>query len=182
MKKVLTSILMGFIISTTISASADEFGYFTRSDASLPWQGSVSLHSGDRLVFLSADSQSWHIQLSMPGGYTVSLSAADDLGFSNTSGASAGSEESRTIVGPCTVEVLTGGSRYISYKVIHASDNSITPANVISLPADVNSDMQLVFESSDDLLQWSQVYSFSHSSTNGSSKFFRTRLIQGTGE
>ena len=90
--------------------------------------------------------------------------------------------EHRTLVGPATITPDAGGGFYIAYKIVRASDNSITPANVIVLPADPSGDMQLVFESSDDLLTWTQQFSFTHNSTNQASKFFRTRLIQGSGE
>jgi len=93
-----------------------------------------------------------------------------------------GLAEKRTIVGPCVITADGKSVTYIAYKIVRASDDSINPSNVILLPADVDGDMQLVFESSDDLLTWDQVYSFTHNSTSQTSHFFRTRLIQGTGE
>jgi hypothetical protein len=182
MKKVLCLVVA---LVCALSAVADEYGYFIR-DIVDPWEDSpVSLHTGDRMVILASDGSgsSWGVELTFPNGMVKQLSGETHLGISHGSQYNeSGLAESRTIVGPCDVIPIRATATYISYKIIRASDNSIKPTNVISLPADVDGDMQLVFESSDDLLEWTQVYSFTHNSTNQASRFFRTRLIQGSGE
>ena len=175
------------VLACALSTIADENGYFSRANISSSWMpGQVTLNDGDTMTFLYADSRSAEILLRDRNEVThrIYLSALvmevespnKDYGF-------AWPVEHRTLVGPAIVSLETGGSaKYIAYKIVRASDNSINPVNVIVLPSDVNGDMQLIFESSNDLLTWDQVYSFTHNSTNQSSKFFRTRLIQGTGE
>lgn len=181
MKTISTSIILGLATLLALPTVAEEYGYFYRAGTGTnTWNQSVSLHSGDSMTILAVDDTYLHLNLTMPDSVTISLHLTD-LGILRGGGYSQppGTKEDRTIVGPCTVVPQIGGnSLYVAYKIKRAVDNSISPSNVISLPADVNGDMQLVFESSDDLLNWSQVYSFTHNSTNQSSKFFRTRLIQ----
>lgn len=168
----------------TVAVVADEYGYFLRDSTvatEFP-QDAVSLRAGDRLHVLSSDNLSWVLNVTFPSGQVVGFNSAY-LGFANSVGSNGYISERAIIVGPCEVKpALAGSEYYIAYRIVRASDNSISPSNVISLPADVDGDMQLVFESSDDLLTWNQVYSFTHNSTNQTSKFFRTRLIQGSGE
>ena len=161
------------------SVFGEEYGYFSRRTTSDDFSKIVSLAAGDRMVILAHNgvndlSGVWNLRLALPSGYTCTLSS---LKF-ETANDAGGLTEKRTIVGPCNVTVDGNSVTYIAYKIIRASDNSIKPSNVIVLPADVDGDMQLVFESSDDLLTWNQVYSFTHNSTNQASRFFRTRLIQ----
>lgn len=157
------------------SLAGEEFGYFNRADSTDPWDKVVSLKEGDVMVFLSCDSTSWAMNLTMPGGYSLTLSAESQLGFYagyfNTE-----LMERRTIVGPCDVAPLNGG-RYIAYKIIRAFNQSVQPNNVITLPTDLNGNMQVIMETSDDLLSWEQVYSFTQH-TNQNTRYFRTRLVQ----
>jgi hypothetical protein len=50
------------------------------------------------------------------------------------------------------------------------------PLNIVTLPADNGGDVELLVERSDDLLNWTPVYSGS-AGTSNSAAFFRTRLI-----
>ena len=184
MKTKVLSAVVGVMMVCAVSIVADEYGYFLRSatDATEFPQDPVVLRAGDRLQMLSSDRGSWGLNVTFPNGQTV-LFDNDFMGCPDMTATEGDILERRTIVDPCEVKpALAGSALYISYRIIRASDGSINPSNVIVLPADVDGDMQLVFESSNDLLTWDQVYSFSHNSTNQTSKFFRTRLIQGTGE
>lgn len=181
MKVKVLSVVVGVLVVCAASIVADEYGYFSRIEFEY-FSKVVTLKEGDRMTFLAVNDPSdrWNAILDLPDGNQITLDSISDLFVANDSGA-----ETRTICGPCSVSIdksASVGCRYIAYKIVRASDNSIKPSNVIVLPADVDGDMQLVFESSDDLLAWDQVYSFTHNSTNQTSKFFRTRLIQGTGE
>ena len=179
MKKIVLALVMvaGFV-------SADEYGYFSRinDDYSTEWQPvGVTLHAGDTFTLLSFMGYP-EISIDIGDGSPKTLNISSmvlKIDSPNANYGFAFPAEQRTIVGPGVVSVtgISGGT-YVAYKIVRATDNSISPANVISLPADVNGDMQLVFESSNDLLNWTQVYSFTHNSSSQSSKFFRTRLIQ----
>lgn len=163
MKKMILSMIIG--TACVLSAVADEYGCFYRpsGDLGTPWNKVVTLFDGD-VMFIMGAEDAFRLDVTFPDGNMDSRSLGE-------------------VVGPCDV-VPTDWNyvTYITYKIVRASDNSINPSNVISLPTDTNGDMQLVFESSDDLLTWDQVYSFTHNSTNQTSRFFRTRLIQGAGQ
>lgn len=149
-------------------ASAQEYGYFCEHSGAT---NAITLRAGDTLEVLAHNGKinlnyDWELGLTMPNGYKTTLSSGEQ-------------ELGRIVCGPCDVSVsFWRNVTYISYKVTRAVDNAVSPANVIVLPADPDGDMQLMFESSDDLLTWNQEFSFTHNSTNQSSKFFRTRLIQ----
>ena len=183
MKTKVLSVVVGAWMVCAASVLADEYGYFSRTTEG-DFSKVVTLREGDRMTFLADDSSqsgTWDAVLDLPDGNQITLNSSVDLRI----GESDCVAEVKTICGPCSVSIDKGTStisRYISYRIVRASDDSINPSNVIVLPADVDGDMQLVFESSNDLLTWDQVYSFTHNSTNQTSKFFRTRLIQGTGE
>ena len=161
------------------TATGEEYGYFTRATTEDPWNKVVTLREGDRLVFLTSNSSDWGVQLTIPNGNAVFLDA-DSLGFALHTDEPAELIEKRTIVGPCDVSAASTSARYISYKIVRASDGSIQPTNVISLPANHEGDMQIIVETSTNLTEWPVVYTFSHNSTNQASRFFRTRITQGS--
>lgn len=193
-------LVVGLVALSALTVVADEYGNFIRTDtSSSDWvPSSVALNQGDQLVILncngSVTSQSsgsnpyTYYRATIECDYSGSISytwvitteAANYSTYYNYYDREYSPENERTIVGACTCTPSTssGNGTVIAYKIIRASDNSISPSNVISLPADVNGDMQLIFESSDDLLTWTQEFSFTHNSGGQSSKFFRTRLIQ----
>ena len=191
--KQVSKLIIGLVALSAMTGVADEYGYFSRADtSSSDWLPStINLSEGDRLILLNSNYQSDY-------GHAVTLLIDYGAGYVATETISIryyrtdsygrimeySPESFRTFIGPCTVvpASLSTNARVVRYKIIRASDNSISPSNVISLPADVNGDMQLVFESSDDLLTWTQEFSFTHNSTNSGGKFFRTRLIQGAGQ
>ena len=181
MKTKALSMVVGAWMVCAVSVVADEYGYFSRTTEG-DFSKVVTLREGDTLTILSIDGVygniPWYLVLTLPDGNQIKLDSTYDLNFGGSI------EQRRIICGPCSVSIdkYNSSCLYIAYKIVRASDNSIKPSNVIVLPADVDGDMQLVFESSDDLLTWDQGYSFTHNSTNQTSKFFRTRLIHGSGE
>jgi len=151
------------------SALADEYGYFyatTNSPAA-----SVTLHAGDRLVLLanrgSATGGGAVLVITLPDGHSISfdptISGSRQISSDGVHDRyfASGDEESRTVCGPCTVTVEASYSGvYAAYRIVRAATAAIQPNNVISLPADPNGDMQVIVETSTDLLTWDQVYSF----------------------
>lgn len=185
MKTKLLNLAVGAAIVCTLSVSGEEYGYFSKTGGATEWPApnTVTLHDGDRMVVLHSQRTNTDLKMTDRHGVIHNIDMELLCVYISTVGVSSQSLEQRTLVGPATITPAAySGSAYISYKIIRASDNSIKPTNVISLPADPDGDMQLVFESSDDLLTWYQEFSFTHNSTNQSSRFFRTRLIQGAGE
>jgi len=79
------------------------------------------------------------------------------------------------IAGPCRIE-LSSSSGYCSYKITR-HEVTASPMNIISLPDTNNGDVDVLIESSTDLLSWTPVYSGSAGTSNNAA-FFRTRLIQ----
>lgn len=80
-----------------------------------------------------------------------------------------------TIAGPCKIQ-LGSADRYCSYKITR-HEVSASPMNIIALPEDNNGDVELLIETSTDLMSWTPVYSGSAGTSNNAA-FFRTRLIQ----
>lgn len=79
------------------------------------------------------------------------------------------------IAGPCHIQ-LSSSDRYCSYKITR-HEITASPMNIVSLPSDNNGDVELLVETSMDLITWTPVYSGSAGTSNNAA-FFRTRLIQ----
>lgn len=79
----------------------------------------------------------------------------------------------RTVIGPCRV-MNDNIYNMFAYK-INRAEVFTTPMNIITLPAEVTNDVNLVVESSPDLETWTPVYSGS-AGTSGTEAYFRTRL------
>jgi hypothetical protein len=188
MKKQITLLVL---ISAVSTFGLDEFGYFSRTSGSASWnQNSVVLESGDAFTILSFDSSNFTILLDVGDGSPKHLDSAilvgrDHLATTDSAYGFSYPAEQRTIVGPATISINSTDQSYptcyIAYKISRA-ETSVSPANIISLPADSNGNIELIFESSTDLQTWESVYSFTYNSANQSHKFFRTRLIKVTTE
>lgn len=173
-------IALALIFATT--TVADEYGYMYAKINET--SADVQLMAGDKMVVLSTSMESGNEEVSvsirLPDGELFIITPYIRYGNVSASSEEAkGSkpQEGRTIAGPCAV-FIDGGPSYAAYRIVRAAHNSIQPSNVISLPADINGDMQVIVETSINLLDWDQVYSFTHDSTDSSSRFFRTRVIQ----
>ncbi len=79
-----------------------------------------------------------------------------------------------TIAGPCRIEP-SSSDRYCSYKITR-NEVCTSPMNIVALPEDNNGDVELLIETSMDLITWTPVYSGSAGTSNNAA-FFRTRLI-----
>lgn len=174
------------VLVASLSAVADEYGYFSRASSASNWiPEQVTLQEGDVFEILFTTHSMYDIiLLTDRHGTTHAFDYEELVAKFDSRGMLAYPAGHKQFVGPATISPnpAAEGMRYLSYKIVRAVDSSISPANVISLPADPGGDMQLVFESSDDLLNWTQEFSFTHNSGGQSAKFFRTRLVQGAGE
>lgn len=183
-------ILMMLITLIASIAIADEHG-FLYCTGSNTVSSAITLNAGDTFTVLANRTSPSHAS----GGTTivVMLSDGTTIGFtsarlgtdydSSTDKAS-GNELDRTICGPCSIYLSKGNDHiaesyaYCSYRITRAANNALQPSNIISLPADVDGDMQVIVETSTDLLSWEQCYSFTHNNAEGTGRFFRTRIVQ----
>ena len=175
------------IVSGTLAEV--EYGHFVRPTTSDEWSpSSVSLNAGERIVILNGDGLS---DIASSDIYQHTFSVDYDGNIlnrtivfrfyrSSSSGTSVGwsSDSDRTIVGACVISPNTGANdgTVIDYKIVR-HEVTAPPMNIISLPDDNNGDVDLLLETSTDLISWTPIYSGS-AGTSNSAAFFRTRLIQ----
>lgn len=178
--------LIAIILSISTVATAAEFGYLY-CQGSNTVSKSIILHPGDTFTPLASKALAYYSDNDVLIKTTLSDGTVLNI---KTSTSSYGSDINRTICGPCTVAITRmrdrldlpeyhpGDFAYCSYRIDRAANTALSPANVISLPADANGNMQVIVETSTDLLEWQQVYSFTHNNAEGTGRFFRTRIIQ----
>lgn len=169
-------LILAFVMMAGLT-SAQEFGYFSRADFNSEWSPTnVVLNAGDQLIFLATDHYSFGINLT-DGDGNLHYIPSDYIIL--TSGSSAYPVESRILVGPAIISPNHPYGSYLAYKIIRAETVGVstTPLNIISLPDDNNGDVEILIESSTDLLSWTPVYSGSAGTSNNAA-FIRTRLIQ----
>ena len=180
MKKLIGMFLVVGVLSSAHAYT--EYGYFYRSNHTSSFTPeNITLNAGDKFVMLrDSGEKNWtsYFDVSHDGNtYGINLS---DKRYDSGHGYMYEPENMRTIAGPRTLTPRNteNNALRIDYKIVRAHDTSLQPSNVISLPADFNGDMEVIVETTTDLLNWSQVYSFTHNSTSQGSRFFRTRVIQ----
>ena len=147
--------------------SAVEYSYLTPTDT-------ISLNDGDVLEVLGGDPEQDgdFLTLTLPDETVVPISrfylglGAD--GFSMGVG-------NRTFVGPCTI---TTNIKYVSYKLTRASElaQSNTPVNTVVIPTDANGNVEIILESSTDLVNWTAASPGEYSSAT-QNRFFRVRAV-----
>ena len=148
--------------------SAVEYSYFTPTDT-------ISLNDGDVLEVLGGDPEQDgdFLTLTLPDGTVLPISrfylglragAYSSMGMGN-----------RTFVGPCTI---TTNIKYVSYKLTRASElaQSSTPVNTVVIPTDANGNVEIILESSTDLVNWTAASPGEYSAAT-QNRFFRVRAV-----
>ena len=142
---------------------------------------SVTLSEGETLTVMANNFNNYgvssdDINLSFPPNYDmyVGLDFFAIYSGSQNTDVNASTPYFGTIVGPCRIQ-LTQTGKYCSYKITR-HEVTASPMNIVSLPSDNNGDVELLIETSTDLLTWTPVYSGSAGTSNNAA-FFRTRLI-----
>lgn len=82
-------------------------------------------------------------------------------------------------VGPCTLRLSTTVAQaYVTYKLTRASEiaQSSTPVNTVVIPTDANGDVEIILESSVDLVNWTAATPGQYSAAT-ENRFFRIRAV-----
>ena len=148
--------------------SAVEYSYLTPADT-------ISLNDGDVLEVLGGDHEQDgdDLTLTLPDGTVVHIGRFY-LGL-RAGGNSTMGMGNRTFVGPCTI---TTNIKYVSYKLTRASElaQSSTPVNTVVIPTDANGNVEIILESSTDLVNWTAASPGEYSSAT-QNRFFRVRAV-----
>ena len=91
------------------------------------------------------------------------------------------------IVGPCSIELSSDSTvqghlvrGVVGYKIIRASEyNNSLPTNTVVIPSDSSGPVQIILESSEDMVNWNSANPGTYgASTN--ERFFRIRAVEDT--
>ena len=143
----------------------------------------ITLNDGDAMYVLSQNTDVMINRSDTNGlwGLIVAYDPGTAKAYTKNTIINNGSEGSRHIVGPATVQLRYQPSTssflwYVNYKLTRASEVEYKQANIISLPADTvgAGTQEIVVETSADLQTWTAVHS---SSIGGNKAFFRTRVV-----
>ncbi len=147
--------------------SAVEYSYLTPADT-------ISLNNGDVLEVLGGDSDVRGILTITLPDETEAYIESYYLGLAAGGNSSMG-VANRTFVGPCTVSTTI---KYVSYKLTRASElaQSSTPVNTVVIPTDANGNVEIILESSTDLVNWTAASPGEYSSAT-QNRFFRVRAV-----
>jgi hypothetical protein len=158
------------------------------------------------LTFLSAGrAQEWKLMLARPNATaSVTVPAGHLIEFgsirANTNGAGSSQtidfgngaivtitnatgpiEEGRRYAGPVTItqSVSGGTSNFVAntYRITNTTSVSAIPSNAVVIPSNASGDVQIVLESSSDLITWTAALPGTYNSST-QNRFFRVRAIQ----
>ena len=144
----------------------------------------ITLSDGDVMYVLSQNTDAMINRSDANGlwGLIVVYDPGTPKAYTRNTIINNGSEMSRHIVGPATVQLIYQSSTssslwYVNYKLTRASEVEYKQANIVSLPTDTvgAGTHEIVVETSDDLQTWTSVHS---SSIGGNKAFFRTRVVE----
>jgi hypothetical protein len=132
---------------------------------------SLSVPEGNIIEFgtpLSAASGSIYVSLDFGGGASKSSATVDLVG------------PTARYVGPVNLSAgLSGVSGFISipYRITNPSSASVLPSNAVVIPTNAAGNVEIVLESSTDLVNWISASPGTYSSST-QSRFFRVRAVQ----
>ena len=129
----------------------------------------LTLQAGDIFEILSFEDESLHVTQQV-GDISYAFSWFE-LGVSGNSGATS---RSRIFCGPATLTV----THFVNYKLTRASElaQSSTPVNTVVIPTDANGNVEIILESSTDLVNWTAASPGEYSSAT-QNRFFRVRAV-----
>jgi hypothetical protein len=117
------------------------------------------------------------------GSWSASVSVSLDFGGGATKSSATLDLVAPTAryVGPVTLTASLGGnvSGFISipYRITNSISASVIPSNAVVIPTNATGNVQIILESSTDLVNWISATSGTYSSST-QSRFFRVRAIQ----
>lgn len=160
----LCSLTLGFL-----SASAVERGYLSVDAAPESVPEVITLADGDMIKFIYV-SDIAGVKVTLPNQYIMNIPSYI-FGFHTSIPPVAVPE----IVGPCTLELYGGG--YAAYEITRASEGtSSLPSNSVVIPTDATGDVEIILESSTDLVNWTAAIAGTYGSST-EKRFFRVRAV-----
>ena len=179
----LLSLVIGFY-----SLSAAEHGYLSYQHVN---NGSnsvqtyddviITLSEGDYITFSAGNSPNGYsprIEVELPDESTI-LYEASEIGAHRNNYTVPVPQK---IVGPCILRLCSygqvqSGPVYIAYELTRASDNtSSLPSNSVVIPTDATGDVEIILESSEDLVNWTSADPGTYGSSTDK-RFFRVRAV-----
>lgn len=82
-----------------------------------------------------------------------------------------------TLAGPMTVKMQSSSGCMFTYEVREKNPANITPSTAVVIPTDATGPVQVLFESSADLVNWNSALPGTYSA-NTTNRFFRTRIVR----
>jgi hypothetical protein len=168
-----------------LSASAVERGYLSyqhvSSGDSYTYDDEVvTLAAGDSIGFTYINSNSYakRFEIILPDESTFMINT-NYLGFDSSGGVSALPQK---ISGPCTVRLSMEGSSssqlvYAAYEITRRTEvTSSLPSNSVVIPTDATGDVEIILESSVDLVSWTAATAGTYGSST-EKRFFRVRAV-----
>lgn len=152
-------------------------GYVTSYD-----DESLELAAGDFVIF-SASSSSARINVTLPDESTL-LYNGIQLGSTITQANYNSLPAQQKIVGPCSVTLgyqsynnPSTVTVYVAYELTRASNaTSSLPSNSVVIPTDATGNVEIILESSEDLVSWTAASPGTYGSST-KKRFFRVRAV-----
>jgi hypothetical protein len=112
-------------------------------------------------------------------GQSVTLDFGNGAATTTTTGAFPEAES--RYVGPLTITIAVNGQasafHAVPFRITNSTAVSTTPSNAVVIPTNTAGNVQIILESSTDLVNWTAANPGSYSSS-GSNRFFRVRALQ----
>jgi hypothetical protein len=81
------------------------------------------------------------------------------------------------VAGPCWIGIGWGGQGVLSYRIrSNTASATSTPANAVVIPTDATGSVQIILESSTDLITWTQANPGTYGAST-TKRFFRIRAV-----
>ena len=171
-----------------LGAQADEYRTLTTGQSTTLQLGETAL-----ITFVGGAFQTTPITYQPSGGATTSMdlrytgAVPYNTAQANTS-ACPDAQSPIPLVGPATITVVAGvANRILGMKVVktvtaaaQSNDQAGTPSNAVVIPADATGPVQVVLESSTDLITWTGATPGSYG-TSTTKRFFRVRAVTAGG-
>jgi hypothetical protein len=174
----------------------------TKPNNSMNMKSIITILVAIFLVCRVANGQEWQIAIARPnapvsivvpaksiiefgsyrGGNLANNSQTLDFGGGASVTSAAGLvDETRRYVGPVTyTQTASGGATAfvaIGYRITNSTAVSSTPSNAVVIPSNATGDVQIILESSTDLVTWTAASPGSYNSST-QNRFFRVRASQ----
>ena len=173
---IMVRLIIILLLTVSFSLSAVEYGYLTTSDGV---DSTMTLNDGELFEiieitgtqYLNSYSANYNLRGLVPGTDTTLLNSAFDFN---------GPPSISLFYGPLELSLEAPGTTNITvlYKLTRATEpvQNITPLNTVVIPTDANGNVQIILESSTDLVNWTAASPGEYNAAT-QNRFFRVRAV-----